>query len=373
VALWCAALVTITGLLALIGVLYFTQKNIEDNSPLLPLSGYSEDPVVLRSENFALIEQNRLSVEHSVDDMRRNGLIGLGIIAALSLVAGWLVAGRMLRPATRLAEAAEDITALNLDQRFATIGPDDELKSIADSFNGMLDRLDNAFERQQRFVADASHELRTPFATMRAQVDVALDDEQMSEEELRASLEEVGQVLDRGSDLVNAMLTLSRAETLTRLEKLDLAEIAGEALTASPGIGRLELVAELESSAILGDPVLIGQLVSNLIDNASRHNIDGGLLSVKVWNQGTTATLEVVNDGTKLNEDEVRSLFIRFHRHDSARHTQGFGLGLSVVEAIAKAHGGRITADPRPEGGLQVRFEIPVETERLRTPGSGIG
>ena len=210
VALWCAALVTVTGLLALVGVLYFTQKNIEDNSPVLPLSGYSTDPMTLRSENFALIEQNRLSVEHSVSDMRRNGLIGLGIVAVISLATGWLVAGRMLRPATKLAEAAEDISALNLDQRFASAGPDDELKSIADSFNGMLDRLDNAFERQRRFVADASHELRTPFATMRAQVDVALDDEEMSEEELRASLEEVGQVLDRGSELVNAMLTLTR-------------------------------------------------------------------------------------------------------------------------------------------------------------------
>ncbi len=362
-ALWCAALVTVTGLLALVGVLYFTQKNIEDNSPVLPLSGYSTDPMTLRSENFALIEQNRLSVEHSVSDMRRNGLIGLGIVAVISLATGWLVAGRMLRPATKLAEAAEDISALNLDQRFASAGPDDELKSIADSFNGMLDRLDNAFERQRRFVADASHELRTPFATMRAQVDVALDDEEMSEEELRASLEEVGQVLDRGSELVNAMLTLSRAETLTRLEKMDLAEVAAEAVTASPGIGRLELVTRLESSVILGDPVLIGQLVSNLVDNASRYNVDGGLLSVAVSNDGKVATLEVANDGARLTKEEVGSLFVRFHRHESSRDTPGFGLGLSVVAAIAKAHGAELGATARPEGGLDVRFEIPLSTD----------
>jgi signal transduction histidine kinase len=185
----------------------------------------------------------------------------------------------------------------------------------------------------------------------------------MSEEELRASLEEVGHVLDRGSELVNAMLTLSRAETLTRLEKLDLAEIAAEAVTASPGIGRLDLVTRLEPSLILGDPVLIGQLVSNLVDNASRYNVEGGLLSVVVSNDGATATLEVANDGARLADEEVGSLFVRFHRLESSRDKPGFGLGLSVVAAIAKAHGAELEATARPEGGLDVRFEVPLSAE----------
>src|SRR5690606_3091889 len=135
----------------------------------------------------------------------RVGIIGLILLASGSLVASWFIAGRMLRPATSLADAVEEISAANLDQRLGYSGPDDELKSIADAFDRMLGRLDHAFDRQHRFVADASHELRTPFATMRTQVDVALADPDASTHELRRSLDEVGDVVDRGGELVDAM------------------------------------------------------------------------------------------------------------------------------------------------------------------------
>lgn len=371
VALWCAGLVTVTGVLALVGVLYFTQHIIDDNSPRVRLNTESTDPAVLRAQTFALAAQNRELVNETVSDVRTAGIVGLVLLSGLSLGVGWLAAGRMLRPATDLAEAAEQISALNLDRRFAREGPEDELKSIADAFDRMLDRLDRAFVRQRRFVADASHELRTPFATMRTQVDVALADETLSEGDLRHSLAEIGTVVNRGGELVDAMLSLSRADAISQRQRIDLAEIAGEVLTAAPGIATLDLQTDLERAEIEGDPMLIGRLVSNLVDNAVAYNLPGGLLSVAVSREGDVAVLIVANDGPRLDEDEVAALFIRFRRLESAGSTRGFGLGLPVVAAIARAHDATITATARPQGGLEMRFEIATAADRGWRDGQG--
>lgn len=360
IALACAALVTITGALVLIGMLFLTQRTIDQNSPQITLNTNTESPSVLRSQTFALSVQNQQLVDETVSDVRRVGILGLLLLAAGSLVVSWFIAGRMLRPATSLAEAVEEISAASLDRRLVHAGPDDELKSIADAFDRMLERLDAAFDRQRRFVADASHELRTPFATMRTQVDVAMEDPDLNAADTRELLGEISQVIDRGTDLVNSMLVLSRAETVAGREPVDLAAVAAEVLTSNPGVSDLDLQVELEETEVEGDPVLLDRLVSNLIRNGIAYNKPGGLLGVEVGRTGQSAFLVVRNDGSVLSEDEIPLLFARFHRLDSSAGQRGFGLGLSIVEAISRAHQGSVVATARPGGGLEVRFEMPL-------------
>lgn len=360
IALACAALVTLTGTLVLIGMLYLTQRTIDENAPQISLNTRTESASVLRSQTFALAIQNQQLVDDTVDDVRRAGIIGLILLTGGSLLASWFIAGRMLRPATSLAEAVEEISPLNLDRRLVLDGPDDELKSIADAFDRMLERLDDAFNRQRRFVADVSHELRTPFATMRTQVDVALNEPDLTAEELRSLLGEIGEVIDRGTDLVNAMLALSRAEALAGRTRTDLADATAEVITSTPGISGLDLQLELSEATVEGDPVLLDRLASNLIRNAVAYNRPGGLLRVQVGAEGDRAFLVVSNDGPILSEQDMSHLFSRFWRQRSEGSTRGFGLGLPVVEAIARAHEGDVTALARKEGGLVMRFEMPL-------------
>ncbi|MCO5315130.1 MAG: HAMP domain-containing histidine kinase [Solirubrobacterales bacterium] len=359
IALACAALVTVTGILVLVGMLYLTQNTIDRNSPQVTLNTRTDSPAVLRAQTFALSVQNQKLVEDTVDEVRTIGIIGLILLASGSLVASWFIAGRMLRPARNLAESVEQISALNLDRRLRSEGPDDELKAISDAFDRMLERLDDAFDRQRRFVADASHELKTPFATMRTQIDVALDNPNLSRDELGAVLQEVREVVDRGGELVDAMLALSRAETVVGRIRVDLAALAGEVITSTPGTGSLDLRLDLREAVVDADPVLLDRLVSNLVRNAVAYNRSGGLLEVKTGPQCGRSVLTVRNDGPRLPEEEMPLLFSRFHRGRAASG-DGFGLGLPLTEVIARAHDGTITATARPEGGLTIRAELPL-------------
>jgi signal transduction histidine kinase len=363
VALWCALLVTAAGAAVLVGVLLVTKHTLEANAPKPSLTSYSSDPSVLRGEQFSLIERDRLLVEHTIAQVRTDGFIGLAGLAVGSIFIGWVVAGRMLRPATRLAEEARQITASSLDRRIGIAGPSDELKDIADAFDAMLGRLDDAFARQRRFVADAAHELRTPLTVLRTKVDTALDDELMSAEELRSSLHDVGRALDRGTALVEAMLTLSRAEALTRREPVDLAELVSEVVTATPGIESLDVHTTLESAVVTGDPVLLTHLITNLVENAVAYNVPGGRLEASTAADGDSVTVTVTNDGAPIEQSEVASLFMRFHRRDLRdRATGGFGLGLSVVDTIARTHGATVDAVARAQGGLSISVSLPLTT-----------
>lgn len=356
-ALWCALLVTASGALVLVGALVLTQRTLDEHAPRPSLSDYSDDPVVLRSEQFAAIEANRVLVEDTTTRVRNLGLAGLAVLAVASLGIGWLVAGRMLAPAARLAETVSTMSAADLGHRMVSSGPNDELKVLSDAFDDLLDRLDRSFVRQRRFVADASHELRTPFAALRSQVDVALEREP-DLEQLRTALVDIGEVLDSGTALVNAMLTLSRAETLAQREEVDLAELAAEIVTATPGTDRLDLRLHLEPTTVVGDPVLLEQLVHNLIRNATNYNVAGGMLEVSVG-RADGPTLRVSNDGAVLTRDEVGALTSRFRRGPTSSGTAGFGLGLSVAATIATAHDATLDLEPRAGGGLDATVTFP--------------
>ena len=292
--------------------------------------------------------------------------IALGFMAIISMVLGWIVAGRILKPLRTITAAARRISATSLHERLAMGGPNDEIKELADTFDALLARLESSFQSQLRFIANASHELRTPLARQRVLAQVALADPNASVESLRAAHE---RVLVSGAEeelLIEALLTLARGQTgLNRKEPFDLAAAAERVLrTRDPEIKRrnLELGSSLSTASARGDPILVERLVANLIDNALRHNVANGRLEVCTESRDGKAVLSVVNTGPVVPATVVERLFEPFQRlgPDRTGHREGVGLGLSIVRAIADAHDAEVNIRPRPEGGLDIEVVFPA-------------
>jgi signal transduction histidine kinase len=294
-----------------------------------------------------------------------NSGIALAIVAVLALLAGWLAAGRMLRPIRTITRTARRISSTSLHERLALDGPEDELKELGDTLDSLFARLEAAFEAQRHFVANASHELRTPLTAERTLLQVALDDPGTTTAGWRSTAQEVLASSDEQARLIEALLTLASSESeLNRREPVDLATTVPAALAdLEPEIGRLGLhIAEVTEPATLdGDPMLLERLVANLLTNAVRHNIAGGRVEVRAGVQDGRAVLSVTNTGPVIPPAEVDRLFHPFQRLDRRRanYQDGHGLGLSIVRAIATVHDATITACPRPDGGLSVSVSFP--------------
>ncbi len=231
----------------------------------------------------------------------------------------------------------------------------------------MLERLDRAFMSQQRFVANASHELRTPLAVMRTEVDVALADPNSTVGELRAMAEVVRDATIRSEALVDGLLTLARTGAARPGERpVDLGHLAARVTDRlAPDAEALHLTLDLsaESAPVRGDGTLLERLVENLVQNALQYNVPGGWVSVATGSDAARAWLRVANSGPTVPEEEVAGLFERFRRLDDwdpHQGRRGFGLGLSIVDAVARAHGGTATAEAQPDGGLLVVVELPA-------------
>ncbi len=292
-------------------------------------------------------------------------LIALLAMAAISMGLGWLVAGRVLRPLRTITSAAREISATDLHRRLALAGPDDEFKELGDTFDGLLERLDASFQAQRQFVANASHELRTPLARLKTLVQVALADPDASVESLRAAHERVLASEQQLEESIDALLSLARGERgLERRQPVDLAGLATDVLaerTAEIERRGLRLRTALDPARIQGDPQLLERLVANLIDNAIRHNLDGGRIDVTTARSAAgDAILAVVNDGPAIPAAELEQLQGPFERLGTARTGDGHGLGLSIVRAIVMAHGGELGIAARPEGGLAVEARFPA-------------
>jgi signal transduction histidine kinase len=289
-------------------------------------------------------------------------VIALLVATAIAVVTGWLLAGRALAPLRKITATARRVSGENLGERIALEGPSDELTELANTFDRMLERLDGAFESQRHFVANSSHELRTPLAIMRTEVDVALADPDASVEELRAMGDAVRDTVDRCESLIASLLVLARSEATTGHEEpLDLAELAGDCITdfsARVLDAAVEVRTDLREAWIDGDPSLIERMVANLIDNGIRHNERGGWLSVTTETRGGRVLLRVANGGDRIDPEAAAELAEPFRR--LSRSVQGFGLGLSIVQAIATAHRGDAVLDPRSEGGLEVTVALPA-------------
>jgi len=290
--------------------------------------------------------------------------IALAIMAVASMGLGWLLAGRALRPLRAITSAARAISAYNLHERLALGGPDDELRELGDTFDELLERLESSFEAQRQFVAHASHELRTPLTLERAILEVTLADPAASAGSLRAACERVLAIGEQQERMIEALLTLARSERgVKRREELQLDAVTREVLgDRDEEIARraLRLDAKLESAPATGDPRLIERLVANLIDNAIHHNTAHGWVAVTTAVEAEQAVLTVSNSGPVIAPEDVDRLLRPFQRlgPDRIGHGEGLGLGLSIVSAIASAHGASLAAHAQPAGGLQaeVRF-----------------
>jgi signal transduction histidine kinase len=269
---------------------------------------------------------------------------------------GWLLAGRALRPLREITSTARRVSGENLGERIALRGPADELKELADTFDGMLGRLDGAFASQRHFVANASHELRTPLAIMRTEVDVALADPSASREDLRAMGEAVRETIDRCEQLIESLLMLARSEGGTGHEEpTDLGSIAADCVTdvrARADDAAVELRAQLSPAWVRGEPGLLERMVANLIDNGIQHNERGGFLDVRTEVRDGRATLRLVNGGDPIDTADAVTLTDPFRRLDG--RSGGFGLGLSIVRSVIDVHGGTLELRARESGGLEV-------------------
>ncbi len=327
--------------------------------------------------------------------------IALGVMTVVALGLGWLVSGRALRPLRTITMAARSISASSLHQRLALAGPDDELKELGDTVDGLLARLEGSFAAQRQFVANASHELRTPLARQRTLVEVTLADPDRSVDSLAVACERVLAAGEQQERLIEALLTLARSQRgLDHYEQVDLAGLAREVTDSRVAEARqrgVELSVRAAGAALVaGDRRLAERLITNLVDNAIRHNVTGGSVTVTVGAeqdpaqqdpaqqdtaqqdtaqqdpaqqdpapqdtapQNATALL-VANTGPVINQCDVGGLFEPFRRGGRRRTGDGDspGLGLSIVGAIAAAHGAGVWATAREGGGLEVRVAFP--------------
>jgi signal transduction histidine kinase len=291
-------------------------------------------------------------------------VLALGAMTMLSVAAGWLLAGRALRPLRDITATARRVSGENLRERIGLKGPADELKELADTFDGMLARLDTAFASQRHFVANASHELRTPLAIMRTEIDVALADPTASAAELRQMGEAVRESIDRSERLIEGLLMLARSEAPDgREEPVDLAALAADCITdmrARADDADIEVRDRLASAWTRGEPHLLERMIANLLDNGIRYNEESGFLEVATSTEEGRLRLVVANGGPRIDAAEAATLTEPFRRLD--RSGGGFGLGLSIVRSVVRAHGGSTEIVAPESGGLKVRIELPADS-----------
>jgi signal transduction histidine kinase len=326
----------------------------------------------LQHQLAAASGQNTSGLSHN---LVIGSLIALGTMTVVSVLVGWLVAGRVLRPLRRMTVATRRISADSLDERLAMPGPDDELKELGDTIDGLLERLEGAFTAQRRFVANASHELRTPLTTMRASLDVAVAKPGPVPASTIALAGRLRTELDRVDQLLEGLLVLARAQhgelpgraTLSLESAVSAAlatraaDIAGKRLTVQYATGQ-------DGAWVRGSQALLCRMIDNVIDNAIGHNADGGWVSVTTAADRRCARLVVENGGDVIDQRQVDQLGQPFRRlgADRTGSDTGSGLGLSIVAAIAAAHLGTLDLQARPEGGLRVSITLPLAPQPAR-------
>jgi len=309
----------------------------------------------------------RAANENTVENMREYALGALGVLFLVSLGVGWVISGRVLSPIGRITDVADHIQATDLSRRIELQGPHDELKRLADTFDGMLARLDAAFQVQSRFISDASHELRNPLAVIRTNVDVVLSDPNATPDDWRQTGLVVRRATDRMSRLVDDLFALARLESPNmRNDRLDLSALASEVA------GDFEAVAggkDVTISKDLGVPLPVAgdgdalkRALANLLDNAVKFAPTGSPVTVSAGRMDGWAWVALRDHGEGISaEDQIR-IFDRFWRKDRSRSRSsgGSGLGLSIVRGIAESHSGSVRVSSQPGRGAVFVLWIPL-------------
>jgi signal transduction histidine kinase len=296
------------------------------------------------------------------------------VMTLVSLGLGWVMAGRILRPLRRITDRARSLSETDLHERIALGGRRDELRELADTFDDMMSRLDAA-SSQRLFVANASHELRTPLTRIRTKLDVTLSKPEVTTADLDDMAATIRDAVDRSSSLIDSLLTLARSQGELNVKPVAL-DVIGSAVAAGLQKGAKDRGIRVETAIapclVSGDPLLLEHFVTNLVDNAIKHNVAGGWVKLWVEPRDGTALFRIANSGAVLAGSTVDELFVPLHRGQADRlhaPNAGYGLGLSIAKAVVEAHGGSISASPVPEGGLAVEAVLPA-IERSGEPAT---
>ncbi|MFD8015728.1 sensor histidine kinase [Streptomyces sp. NPDC058955] len=368
----------IAGILLLSIIYLFTAQSLTDSVARLPFKIVEGEVLPTTAEcvlpdkgtgeqfNAAVSVCLRHQTDLALQDLLRRSLFALLGLSIIAFAFGYAMAGRVLSPLGRITRTARQVAGSDLARRIELDGPDDELKELADTFDEMLERLERAFTAQQRFVANASHELRTPLAINRTLLEVHLSDPGAPVE-----LQQLGKTLlatnERSEQLVEGLLLLARSDNqIIDRKPVDLAEVAERAVDqvhAEAEARGVEMRGERAPVVVQGNGVLLERIALNLLQNAVRYNVpDGGWVEVTTEAQHGQAVLVVSNTGPVVPAYEIDNLFEPFRRLRQERtgSDKGVGLGLSIARSVARAHGGRISAEPREGGGLVMRVTLPI-------------
>ncbi|MEV7279073.1 HAMP domain-containing sensor histidine kinase [Streptomyces sp. NPDC093111] len=368
----------IAGILLLAIIYLFTAQALRDSTSQLPFKVVSGTitptsdwcQLPKESNTETLSNAATMCLRHqsdlALDDLLRRSLFALLGLSIIAFAFGFAMAGRVLSPLGRITRTARQVAGSDLSRRIELDGPDDELKELADTFDEMLERLERAFSAQQRFVANASHELRTPLAINRTLLEV-----QLSDPEAPVELQQLGKTLlatnERSEQLVEGLLLLARSDNqMIERKPVDLAEVASRAVDqvhAEAVAKGVELRGERALAVVQGNGVLLERIALNLVQNGVRYNLpEGGWVDVTTETQNGLAVLSVTNTGPVVPAYEIDNIFEPFRRLRQERtgSDKGVGLGLSIARSVARAHGGRIIAEPREGGGLVMRVTLPI-------------
>jgi signal transduction histidine kinase len=322
-------------------------------------------PPLTQAEMQALVQKLNQHRNEIISSLLWESLLAMAVVAIAAVGFGWLMAGRALHAIRHITDTARRVAGSNLHERISLVGPRDELKELADTFDAMLERLDASFDGQRHFAANASHELRTPLATNRTLLEVAVAQHRVPPE-LRQVIDSVLAASARSELILDGLLTLARCENQA-IERLpvDLSDVAAGAVeetAAEAAAAGVTIDAAPYPAPTNGDPILLERLALNLVRNGIQHNHPGGRVTVTTRTAATPGMveLEVSNSGPPVSPEQVSTLFEPFRRLDGNRtsHPHGAGLGLSIVRSITQAHGGQLTAAARDGGGLIVQIRL---------------
>ena len=352
----------------LVGTLYFALLRSVSNETVWREYRSVETPagqrgvLVTNARGF-----ERLVNERTLKELKQYSFGALGVLFVVSLGIGWVVSGRVLSPINRITEVARRIQATDLSQRIGLEGPDDELKRLADTFDGMLERLDEAFRSQRRFVSDASHELRNPLATIRTNLDVVMADENATEEDLRQTIIVARRATDRMGTLVDDLLALARLETpQPHWETVSMTTLVSEVVEEFAGVAHDKHIA-LEPTVAIGlhahgDPDTLKRAAANLLDNAMSFAPENSRIRVGAGRHDDWIWVAVEDEGPGIPDHHQKRIFDRLWRADKSRSRGrgGSGLGLAIVRQVAEAHSGGVRVFSQPGSGSTFVLWVPI-------------
>ncbi|CAN3128281.1 sensor histidine kinase [Mycobacterium sp. smrl_JER01] len=340
---------------AILAGVYFALARTVDAAPLDPVTvkKFERKPdgtmVYRAGESFQAADLGSVqrAVNHStLETLRDYSLLALGVIFAVSLVVGWFVAGRMLRPVGEITAAANRLSASDLSQRINAGGPRDELRTLADTIDGMLDRLDTAFRTERALVEDVSHELRNPVAVVQANVEAVLADEHSSAEERAHALAVISRATTRMSRLLEDLLATARRRSGSFADqRVDLHGFVGDVVDEHRILAEdrpLRVNTRLSPGPVVyADPESLARALANLLSNAIRLAPAGSELTVASGSTRGWAWIAVRDQGPGIAEEDRQRVFDRFRRADNGGR-RGSGLGLAIARQIVESHEGKI-------------------------------